>query len=140
MSLRLGNFLKVPRALIQITRRAHSQLAEAYWNLGYETRAKAEAQKAVDLSGALSSEAKSLIKARYDRMSKDWKSANDLYASLWNISKESQYGLSLARNYIDADKPAEALAVLEKLKKEGSPCGSRTGAVRGSSRPGGTRK
>lgn len=100
---------------------AHSQLAEAYWNLGYETRAKAEAQKAVDLSGALSSEAKSLIKARYDRMSKDWKSANDLYASLWNISKESQYGLSLARNYIDADQPAEALAVLEKLKKEGIP-------------------
>jgi eukaryotic-like serine/threonine-protein kinase len=96
----------------------HSALAEAWWQLGYEDKARTEASAALDLSAGLGRDRHDLIQARYDEMNHDWDSANALYSSLWNdpATREVEYGLLLASCQINAGKPQDGLRTLAELR------------------------
>lgn len=96
----------------------HSALAEVWWQLGYEDKARLEAKTALDLSAGLGRDQHDLIQARYDEMSHDWDSANALYSSLWNdpATREAEYGLLLASGEINAGKSQDALRTLALLR------------------------
>jgi tetratricopeptide (TPR) repeat protein/tRNA A-37 threonylcarbamoyl transferase component Bud32/TolB-like protein len=98
---------------------AHSALAEAWSELGYDEKARGEAKTALDLAGGLSRDTHDLIQARYDEMSHDWESASALYSSLWNdpATRESEYGLMLARSQTNGGKAADALKTLDAVRK-----------------------
>ena len=93
-----------------------SALAESFWQLGYETRARDEAKRAADLADSLSGDKNSLIRARYLAYSGKWDDAADFYASLWKINPDKySYALLLAQSQIAGKHYPEALATLRKL-------------------------
>lgn len=98
---------------------AHSALADVWWQLGYEDKARSEAKTALALAGALSRDRHDLIQARYDEMNGDWNAAGALYSSLWRepSTSDPQYGLLLARSQTSGGKPADALATLGDLRR-----------------------
>jgi len=103
---------------------AHSALAEAWSDLGYDSRAQDEAKKALDLSTKLSTEARGLVSGRYFEMSRDWTKAIEQYSSLWTLfSDDPEYGLLLARSQIGAGKSSAALITLQQLRKHELPEG-----------------
>jgi eukaryotic-like serine/threonine-protein kinase len=103
---------------------AHSALAEAWSDLGYETKAAEEAKKALDLSSNLSAEARGLITARYNEMVHDWPKAIENYASLRTLFVDDpEYGLLLARSQVSAGKGQAALATLEQTGQKKLPKG-----------------
>ncbi len=98
---------------------AHSALAEAWADLGYEAKAAEEAKKALDLSGKLSSEARALITARYNEMIHNWPKAIENYASLRTLFVDDpEYGLLLARSQISGGKAQAALMTLEQTQQK----------------------
>ena len=95
-----------------------SALAESWWELGYELKARDEAKRAADLAGSLSGDKNSLIRARYYGYSGKWDDAATLYASLWNINQDRPaYALLLAKSLSEAKRYSEALAALQKLQQ-----------------------
>jgi eukaryotic-like serine/threonine-protein kinase len=103
---------------------AHGALAEAWSDLGYETKAAEEAKKALDLSSNLSEEARGLITARYYEMAHEWPKAIENYASLRTLFVDDpEYGLLLARSQVSAGKGQAALATLEQTEKKKLPEG-----------------
>ncbi len=103
---------------------AHSALAEAWSDLGYETKAAEEAKKALDLSSNLSAEARGLITARYSEMVHDWPKAIENYASLKTLFVDDpEYGLLLARSQVSAGKGQAALTTLDQTAQKKLPKG-----------------
>jgi serine/threonine protein kinase/tetratricopeptide (TPR) repeat protein len=103
---------------------AHSALAEAWSDLGYDAKATDSAKKAFDRSTGLSQESGGLIRARYYEMAHDWDKASTLYSSLWNLFAETpEYGLLLARSQIGGGRAKEALATLSDLRTRALPAG-----------------
>lgn len=96
---------------------AHAALATAWSTLGYETRAREEAEKATGLASGLPHEQSLWIAATYRALDKDWDKALELYSTLWTLDPENlKYGIELARVQTSAGKPAEALLTLKKLR------------------------
>jgi tetratricopeptide (TPR) repeat protein len=103
---------------------AHSALAEAWSDLGFESKAHEEAKKALDLSARLSPESRGLIAGRYYEMSRDWAKAIQQYASLWTLYGDNpEYGVLLAKSQIFAGKAQGALATLEQVRGRRLPAG-----------------
>jgi serine/threonine protein kinase/tetratricopeptide (TPR) repeat protein len=93
-----------------------SALAQAWWELGFERKAREEAKIAADQANDLSNEKRTLIKARSSAYSGNWGQASQYYASLWTISSENyQYALLLAKSQIEAKLYSQALDTLRKL-------------------------
>ena len=94
-----------------------SALAEAWWKLGYESNARAEAKRAMDLANLLSGEKNSLISARYFGYAGQWDQAASLYNSLWTKSPEKYpYALLLAESQLSGKHYPDALRTLQKLQ------------------------
>ena len=103
---------------------AHSALAQAWSDLGYDSKAQEEAKKALDLSQKMSTEARGLISGRYFEMSREWPKAIQQYSSLWTLfSDNPEYGMLLARSQIGAGKPSAAIVTLNQLRKRALPTG-----------------
>src|SRR5262249_34374837 len=72
-------------------------LAEAWSELGYDAKARDEAQKAFDLSANLSPEKRSLIEGRYREMTYKWDKAVEIYRTLWiRFPEQAEFGFRLA--------------------------------------------
>ncbi len=100
---------------------AHQALAQAWLELGYDSKARQEAANASDLSGNLSPERRFSIEASFRKMNAQWDRAIELYRSLWTIyPDETDYALQLADVQIQAGRGKEALATLAALRN-GSP-------------------
>jgi eukaryotic-like serine/threonine-protein kinase len=98
---------------------AHSALAEAWSDLGYESKAAEEAKKAFDLSPKLSAEARGLITGRYSEMMHDWPKAIENYARLRTLFVDDpEYGMLLARSQTSAGKGQAALATLDQTQQK----------------------
>jgi serine/threonine protein kinase/tetratricopeptide (TPR) repeat protein len=98
---------------------ARSALSEAWFDLGYESKAQEEAKKALGTSGKLSTESRGLINGRYSEMTQDWSKAIQQYASLWTLfSDDAEYGFLLARAQNSSGKSSQALATLDQLRKK----------------------
>jgi eukaryotic-like serine/threonine-protein kinase len=96
----------------------HSALATVWSALGYDERAKAEARRALDLSGNLSRQDRLSIAGQYSELTRDWEKAVSSYQMLFNLFPDSlEYGLRLASAQDSAGKGKDALFTIEKLRK-----------------------
>jgi serine/threonine protein kinase/Tfp pilus assembly protein PilF len=94
-----------------------SALAQAWWELGFELKAREEAKKAAEQANDLSNEKKALIQARYSAYSGQWDQAAKIYDSLWTLSPDNQqFALLLAKSQTAAGRYQEAVATLQKIK------------------------
>jgi tetratricopeptide (TPR) repeat protein len=96
---------------------AHSALADAWFTLGYEQKAAAEAKAAFDVSGNLSWRDRQLIEGHYRRIARQWDMAADIYTRLWKTyPDEVDYGLHVADVQTSAGRGADALLTVEKMR------------------------
>jgi class 3 adenylate cyclase/tetratricopeptide (TPR) repeat protein len=103
---------------------AHSALAEAWSDLGYDEKARQNAKNASELSSALSREDRLLIQARYREASKDWNDAVDSYRTLFGFFPDNlEYGILLARAQTRAGQGKEALNTINSLRTLPLPSG-----------------
>jgi serine/threonine protein kinase/tetratricopeptide (TPR) repeat protein len=103
---------------------AHSALAEAWWYLDYEEKAKEEAKKAFELSASLSREDRLAVEGRYRETTNEWDKAIEIYRMLLGFFPDNlDYGLRLARTQTSAGKGKDALATLETMRKLPPPQG-----------------
>jgi len=101
---------------------AHSALAEAWFQLGYQKRDQQEARQAYDLSANLSREEKLLVEGRYREIGHEYDKAIEVYRSLVTLFPDNvDYGLKLARVQSRGAKAHEALATVESLRKLAPP-------------------
>ena len=102
---------------------AHSALSEAWWHLGYQEKARVEAQRARELSQELSQEDRLLIEGQYWRSIADWPKTVQAYRTLFHLYPDSlDYGLLLATAQINM-QPAAALQTLATLRRLPAPAG-----------------
>lgn len=102
---------------------AHSALSDAWWHLGYGPKAKAEAMRALELSGTLPQEERLLIEGSYRGTMEDWSRAVEVYRTLFQLHPDSLgYGLHLAGAQYHV-KPADALLTLRTLRELPAPAG-----------------
>lgn len=96
---------------------AHAALADAWFQLGYDQKAKEEGQAALELSVKLPLETRLIIDSSYRQKNADWDVAANNYADLLRFyPDDSDYALELASVQTAAGKGSEALATLDKLR------------------------
>jgi serine/threonine protein kinase/tetratricopeptide (TPR) repeat protein len=96
----------------------YSALAQAWATLGYESRAKAEAQRGLELSQGLSREERLLIEARAHELSGEMAQANESYRALWEFFPDNiDYGLSFIRTQIAVGRAIDAKKTATDLHK-----------------------
>ena len=97
---------------------AHSALAESWSQLGYDQRAKEEAEKAFELSANLSRGEKLWVEGHYRESSHEWDKAIEIYKELFRSSPDDiEYGLRLAEVQTAAAKYNDAQSTAELLRK-----------------------
>jgi DNA-binding winged helix-turn-helix (wHTH) protein/tetratricopeptide (TPR) repeat protein len=102
----------------------HSALSLAWMGLGYDEKAREEAERAVGLAATLPKEDRLAIEARFDEAKKDWRKASEIYRSLWTFYPDNpEYGLRLANALSASGGGAEAMAVVAELRKLPAPAG-----------------
>jgi len=102
---------------------AHSALSDTWWHLGYGSKAKAEALRALELSSALPQEERLLIEGSYHGTMEDWPRAVEVYRTLFQLHSDSLgYGLHLAGAQYHV-KPVDALLTLKTLRQLPAPVG-----------------
>ncbi|MGA8152579.1 MAG: protein kinase [Terriglobales bacterium] len=101
---------------------AHSALAAAWSQLGYDAKAAEEAKKAFELSKGLARKDVLSIEARYREETRDWPRAVELYRSLWTVfPDDSEYGLRFADAQVSAGNGKDALVTVAELRKLPAP-------------------
>ena len=101
---------------------AHAALADAWSGLGYDAKAREEAEKAFDLSGPLSREQRLWVEGRYRQATHEWDKAVEIYRSIYDFFPDNlEYGLRLARVQASAGRAHEALATLDELRRLPAP-------------------
>ena len=101
---------------------AHSALADALANMGYDAQATAEAKKAFDLSVNLPREQSLLIEGHSEETAHQWDKAIEAYRTLFNFFPDNlDYGLRLIEAEISAGKGNDSLAAIETLRKLPAP-------------------
>ena len=103
---------------------SYAYLASAWKSLGYDQKAVAAAQKAVEFSSGLRHEEQLRVQGQYYEASHQWDKAIETYRSLYQESPDDlDFGLRLANAQISASKVADALATLAELRKLPPPQG-----------------
>ncbi|MBZ5545246.1 MAG: tetratricopeptide repeat protein [Acidobacteriia bacterium] len=96
---------------------SHSALAAAWSALGYDQNARAEAEKAFQLSSKLPREERLVIEGRYRETTREWGKAAEIYRRLLVLfPDEVDYGLRLAGAQVSAGKGKEALETIRALR------------------------
>jgi tetratricopeptide (TPR) repeat protein len=101
---------------------AHSALAAAWKALGYETKAKAEAQRAFELAPGLERENQLWIEGLYRETTAEWDRAIEVYRSLVEFFPDDvEYALKLAETQSTSGKGKDALATVARLRQLPAP-------------------
>jgi len=96
----------------------HSALAAAWSALGYDERARNEAQRAFDLSRGLARQERLVIAGRFREMNREWDKAVDTYQLLCSLFPDNlEYGLRLADAQVSAGRGKDAQSTAAKLRK-----------------------
>jgi len=96
---------------------AHSSLATAWAQLGYDQNAVREAKKSFDLSSNLPRADRLLVEGRYRELSHDWDKAIAIYQALFRFFPDNpDYGLQLANAQIKAAQWRDALETIAALR------------------------
>jgi DNA-binding winged helix-turn-helix (wHTH) protein/Tfp pilus assembly protein PilF/TolB-like protein len=97
---------------------AHSALAEAWSQLGYDKKAQQEARQAYDLSANISREGRLVVEGRYREIDHQHDKTIEVYRTLFTLFPDNvDYGLQLAQAQVSASKGHDALATVESLLK-----------------------
>ena len=121
-SLAARIFLEKAIALDPAYAPAHAALASAWRALGYDLRAIASAEKAVELSKNLPEEQRLAAQGRYLEMKADWNGAIAAYGHLWRDHPDDlEAGLRLAAVQTSGGNPTDALVTLSALRKQPLP-------------------
>ncbi len=101
----------------------HAALSEALWHLGYLVKARATAQRAMELSGHLPEEDRLLVEGGYRRAIADWPKAVETYQTLFHrFPDRLDYGLLLASAQVQAGS-SDALQTLATVRQLPAPAG-----------------
>ena len=101
---------------------AHEALAGVWSQLGYDDKAKEEAQHAFELSSGLSRQDALGSEARFREETREWTKAVDIYHSLWTVFPDDpEYGLRLASAQVSAGRGQDALLTIDSLRKIAAP-------------------
>jgi serine/threonine protein kinase/tetratricopeptide (TPR) repeat protein len=96
---------------------AHSALAAAWSQLGYDSKANDEGRKAVDLSSNLSREDRLLVEARSDEATMHWDKAAGVYRALFTFFPDNvEYGVALAESQSRMGKNKDAAETIRSLR------------------------
>lgn len=96
---------------------SHAALAAASGLLGYDSEARDEAKKALDLSAGLQREEHLSIQGRYQETTRAWDQAVVTYQTLRaEVPDNLEYGLRLAGAQTQAGDPRSALQTLRSLR------------------------
>jgi serine/threonine protein kinase/tetratricopeptide (TPR) repeat protein len=96
---------------------AHSALAGAWSQLGYDDNAKTEAKRAFELSKGLSRQDSLSIEGQYREVSGEFDKAVEIYRSMWTFFPDDlDYGLRLAAAQVTAGQGQAALATVRSLR------------------------
>jgi eukaryotic-like serine/threonine-protein kinase len=96
----------------------YSALAEAWSSLGYESRAKVQAQRALQLSSQSSREERLLIEARAHELSAEEGLAAESYRALWEFFPDNlDYGLAVIRTQIAQGHAMDSQGTVAQLRK-----------------------
>ena len=99
-----------------------SVLAQASLAVGADPEARAAAKRANDGAGSLPSFERRVVAARYHEVTYEWEKAVAIYKELTSeLPEDLELGLLLATAQVSAEKPAEATATLERLRKLPAP-------------------
>ena len=97
---------------------AHAALAGVYRDLGYDARAKQEAQIALEHASKLPRESRLMIEAQAHVQNERFAQAAEIYQALWRFYPDNlDYAKRTASALTQAGKAKEALALIETLKK-----------------------
>jgi DNA-binding winged helix-turn-helix (wHTH) protein/tetratricopeptide (TPR) repeat protein/TolB-like protein len=100
----------------------HLALSDAWKELGYDAQARAEAERAVELSEGLPRQPSLAMQAKLALRSSDWVHATEIFRSLFTFYPDNvDYGLGLANSQHLSGHLVEALATLQALEKSGVP-------------------
>jgi TolB-like protein/thioredoxin-like negative regulator of GroEL len=103
---------------------AHSALAEVLDCLGYEQRAREEAEKGVELSKNLPRHIRLPTEARLHELRKELPEAAAIYQQLFNQFPDNfDYGFQTARFFLDSGQYDDAQRVLSALRRLPAPLG-----------------
>jgi DNA-binding winged helix-turn-helix (wHTH) protein/tetratricopeptide (TPR) repeat protein len=95
---------------------SHAALSEALWHLGFEIKARGEAQRASELGNHLPQEQRLLVEGQYRKTLHDSPRVVEAYQSLFHLFPDSlDYGLLLASAQM-AIKPSDSLRTLALLR------------------------
>ena len=95
---------------------SHAALSEALWHLGFEIKARGEAQRASELDIHLPQEQRLLIEGQYRRTLHDSARVVEAYQSLFHLFPDNlDYGLLLASAQMKI-KPSDSLRTLAALR------------------------
>jgi eukaryotic-like serine/threonine-protein kinase len=96
----------------------YSALAEAWNKVGYESRAREQARRALDLSAQLPREDRLLIEGRAHELSAEIAAASESFRALWDMFPDNvDYGLLLIRTQIEGGHSVEAEKTLGELRR-----------------------
>jgi tetratricopeptide (TPR) repeat protein/tRNA A-37 threonylcarbamoyl transferase component Bud32 len=97
---------------------AHAALAAAWHSLGYDARAKQEAQIALGHAAKLPREARLIIEAQAHAENDRFPQAAEIYQALWRFYPDNlDHAMRAASALISAGRAKEALAIVDGLKK-----------------------
>jgi DNA-binding winged helix-turn-helix (wHTH) protein/tetratricopeptide (TPR) repeat protein len=104
---------------------ARAALATAWSALGYDKKAREEANNAFQLSTNLSREDRLVVEGAYRRANHEYGKAVDVYRTLFTLFPDNlDYGLRLAETQQLGSKSNDALATIADLRKLPSPASS----------------
>jgi DNA-binding winged helix-turn-helix (wHTH) protein/tetratricopeptide (TPR) repeat protein len=128
VKLRQFDFLAAKDLLLQTTQAdpkfslAHTMLARAWGNLGYEQKRREEAKKAFDLASSLPRSERLLVEGDYYESIGDHETSASTYRTLFELFPDNvEYGLQLAGAQTIAGHKSEALATVARLRQLPSP-------------------
>jgi tetratricopeptide (TPR) repeat protein/TolB-like protein len=102
----------------------HAALSAAWLELGYDPKAKDEAQQAFELSTNLSNEERLWMEAQYRDLNSEGPKAIQILGTLVDLYPDNlDYGLRLGALENISGDPKQALATLEALRKLPAPAG-----------------
>lgn len=97
---------------------AHSALASALSELGYDAQAQTEAKKAFDLSGNLNREERLVIEGRYRVIANQWDQGLEVYRTLFELFPDNlDYGITLTDCETMVGKGSAVQATLAELRQ-----------------------
>jgi eukaryotic-like serine/threonine-protein kinase len=100
---------------------AHAYMADAWSNLGFQSRSLAEAKRSLELSWKLPPEGRLALEGAYRRKLGDWDGATKAYGELHRMRPDNlDYGLLLAKSQYPVN-PSLALATLREVRQLPAP-------------------